>query len=68
MVLLPDAQAYTRPEGGSLLFGIREKKSLVSCPTKIPNDISQFIFSNDNGINDLAENAIGLPVSFPSFL
>ncbi|MDX1365772.1 MAG: FAD-dependent oxidoreductase, partial [Arenibacter latericius] len=25
MVLLPDAQAYARPEGGSLLFGIREK-------------------------------------------
>ena len=26
IVLLPDAQAYARPEGGSLLFGIREKE------------------------------------------
>jgi sarcosine oxidase, subunit beta len=25
IVILPDAQAYARPEGGSLLFGIREK-------------------------------------------
>jgi len=67
MVLLPDAQAYARPEGGALLFGVREKKSLYASPDKIPDDISHFAFSEDSGMNDLAENAERLARFFPSF-
>lgn len=67
MVLLPDAQAYARPEGGALLFGVREQKSLYASPDKIPDDISDFVFSEDKGMNDLAENAERLARFFPAF-
>ena len=67
MVLLPDAQAYARPEGGSLLFGIRERKSLVASPKKVPRDISDFVFSDDEGMNDLIENGERLARFFPGF-
>src|SRR5690554_815026 len=67
MVLLPDAQAYARPEGGGLLFGIREKKSLVASPKKVPRDITDFVFSDDEGMNDLYENGERLARFFPAF-
>ena len=67
MVLLPDAQAYARPEGGSLLFGIREGKSLVASPKDVPKDISDFVFSADEGMNDLLENGERLARFFPGF-
>ncbi|WP_420322050.1 NAD(P)/FAD-dependent oxidoreductase [Flagellimonas sp.] len=67
MVLLPDAQAYARPEGGSLLFGIRESNSLVASPKNVPNDITDFVFSADEGMDDLAENGERLARFFPSF-
>ncbi|MBN8857734.1 MAG: FAD-binding oxidoreductase [Sphingobacteriales bacterium] len=67
IVLLPDAQAYARPEGGGLLFGVREKRSLYTSPEKIPPDISHFVFSEDKGMNDLAENADKLARFFPAF-
>lgn len=67
MVLLPDAQAYARPEGGSLLFGIRESRSLVESPKKVPRDITDFVFSADEGRDDLAENAERLAHFFPAF-
>lgn len=65
MVLLPDAQAYARPEAGSLLFGIRERNSLVASPKKVPNDISDFVFSVDDGMDDLVENGERLARFFP---
>lgn len=67
MVLLPDAQAYARPEGGALLFGVREQQSLYASPDKLPDDISQFVFSGDKGMNDLAENGERLARFFPAF-
>jgi 4-methylaminobutanoate oxidase (formaldehyde-forming) len=67
MVLLPDAQAYARPEGGSLLFGIREKKSLAASPKNVPKDITDFVFSADEGMNDLFENGERLARFFPAF-
>ncbi len=67
MVLLPDAQAYARPEGGSLLFGIRESNSLVASPKNVPNDITDFVFSVDEGMEDLAENGERLARFFPTF-
>lgn len=55
MVVLPDANAYFRPEGGALLFGIRERKSIAVSPDLIPSDISSFQFSTDRGMGDLSE-------------
>ena len=67
MVLLPDAQAYARPEGGGLLFGIREGKSLVASPKNVPKDITDFVFSADEGMDDLFENGERLARFFPAF-
>lgn len=66
IVLLPDAQTYSRPEGGSLLFGIREKKSVAVSPKEIPNDVSQFHFSDDRGMKDLSEVISKLARFFPT--
>lgn len=66
MVLLPDVRAYARPEGGALLFGVREQNSLYASPDRIPDDISDFVFSEDRGMNDLAENAERLARFFPA--
>ncbi len=65
IVILPDAQAYARPEGGSLLFGIREKNSFSASPREIPADISQFRFSPDQGMHDLSEVIDKLAQFFP---
>lgn len=66
MVLLPDAQAYARPEGGNLLFGIRETNSFSVSPKEIPADISHFSFSPDKGMNDLSEVIDRLGRFFPA--
>ncbi len=65
MVLLPDAQAYARPEGGNLLFGIRESNSFSVSPKDIPSDISDFAFSPDRGMSDLSEVIDKLGRFFP---
>lgn len=65
MVLLPDAQAYARPEGGNLLFGIREANSFSASPKDIPSDISHFPFSLDKGMSDLSEVIDKLGRFFP---
>ncbi len=66
IVLLPDAQAYARPEAGSLLFGIRETKSFAASPKDIPSNISNFSFSPDKGMNDLSEVIHKLERFFPA--
>jgi 4-methylaminobutanoate oxidase (formaldehyde-forming) len=65
IVILPDAQAYARPEGGALLFGIREKKSMSVSPKDIPSDISHYSFSMDRGMSDLMEVVDLLARFFP---
>lgn len=65
LVILPDAQAYARPESGSLLFGIRESKSMGISPDQIPSDIRQFSFSADRGMSDLSEVISKLARFFP---
>lgn len=44
MVILPDANAYTRPEGGGLLFGIRDRESTYFHPGQLPPDLQKFCF------------------------
>jgi 4-methylaminobutanoate oxidase (formaldehyde-forming) len=41
-VILPDARAYTRPEGKQLLFGLRESKGVSVDPRQLPEDLSGF--------------------------
>ncbi|WP_183576096.1 NAD(P)/FAD-dependent oxidoreductase [Mucilaginibacter sp. X5P1] len=65
IVLLPDAQAYARPEGGSLLFGIRERNSLSVASDTIPPNINDFSFSPDKGMQDLSEVIDRLARFFP---
>ena len=65
IVILPDAQAYARPESGSLLFGIRELKSFSTSPANIPQNISEFSFSDDKGTGDLAAVIDKLARFFP---
>lgn len=67
MVLLPDAQAYTRPESGALLVGIRERKSMVISPANLPDEVRGYAFSTDEGLADLAENGAKLARFFPDF-
>nr|MBI1229997.1 FAD-dependent oxidoreductase [Cytophagales bacterium] len=67
MVLLPDAQAYLRPESGALLIGIRERQSMVVSPDDLPDDMGDVIFSQDEGYADLAENGPKLARFFPAF-
>jgi len=67
MVLLPDAQAYLRPESGALLIGIRERQSMVVSPDDLPDDMGDVIFSKDEGYADLAENGPKLARFFPAF-
>ncbi|GAO44627.1 NAD(P)/FAD-dependent oxidoreductase [Flavihumibacter petaseus] len=65
IVLLPDAQAYARPEGGALLFGVRENRSLSLSPDLIPEEITEFSFSPDRGMTDLSEVIERLGRFFP---
>lgn len=65
IVLLPDAQAYARPEGGSLLFGIRERNSLSVSADAIPSNVKDFSFSPDKGVQDLSEVIDRLARFFP---
>ena len=66
MVVIPDVNAYFRPEGGSLLFGIREKKSLGVSPSRLPSELSGFEFSPDRGMRDLTDAIAGLAAFFPT--
>ncbi|MBS1508031.1 MAG: FAD-binding oxidoreductase [Bacteroidetes bacterium] len=66
MVVLPDVNAYLRPESGALLFGIRERKSIAVSPHNVPSDISDFQFSADRGMTDLAEVIDPLADFFPA--
>ena len=65
IVLLPDAKAYARPEGGGLLFGLREREGFWADPRNIPADWMAYRFSSDNGHNDLAEGIELLEEFFP---
>jgi 4-methylaminobutanoate oxidase (formaldehyde-forming) len=42
-VILPDARAYTRPEGKQLLFGLRESNGVSVDPGRLPEDLSGFM-------------------------
>ena len=56
MVVMPDAMAYSRPENGSLLFGLREENSPHFHPNELnPNPNSDFLGPKDDAW-DILEN------------
>lgn len=66
-VILPDAHAYTRPEVGGLLFGLRDKASLSCDPRKLSADLASPIFPEDpEGWDVLIESGPGLQEFFPA--
>ena len=59
IMLLPAIRAYARPEGGGLLFGVREQRAVAVDPRRLPSDLSGFVFdpANPDGLDDLAFHA-----------
>jgi 4-methylaminobutanoate oxidase (formaldehyde-forming) len=54
-VLLTDARAYTRPELGALLLGLRETEGVSVDPGDLPEDTSGYAFADDpSGMQSLA--------------
>ncbi|MBV0932882.1 NAD(P)/FAD-dependent oxidoreductase [Marinobacterium weihaiense] len=47
MVILPDANAYARPEVGGLLFGLRDRQAVYGDPANLPADIHGYLFNCD---------------------
>ncbi len=47
MVILPDANAYARPEVGGLLFGLRDQQAVYGDPANLPEDIHGYLFNCD---------------------
>lgn len=65
-VILPDARAYTRPEVGGLLFGLRDAISLANDPRQLSPDLTAPLYPEDpNGWDVLEEAGPGLAEFFP---
>lgn len=47
MVILPDINAYARPEVGGLLFGLRDQQAVYGDPANLPEDIHGYLFNCD---------------------
>ncbi len=68
MVVLPDAMAYSRPESGSLLFGLREENSPHFHPdelTKEPN--TDFLGNPDDNWDIITNYGQDFASFFPDF-
>jgi 4-methylaminobutanoate oxidase (formaldehyde-forming) len=64
-VILPDARAYTRPEGNQLLFGLRESNGVSVDPRRLPEDLSGFMIGRPE---DEQESLLeGYPLLRPLF-
>ena len=57
MVIMPDASAYSRPELGGLLFGLRERQSISFDPCQLPDELSGFALGEEGGWSSLEEGA-----------
>jgi len=67
MVILPDAKAYTRPEGTALLFGLREERAVSIDPRVLPEDINELVINDDHkGWGTLIDSAPELLRYFPA--
>jgi 4-methylaminobutanoate oxidase (formaldehyde-forming) len=66
MVILPDASAYSRPELGGLLFGLRERQSISVDPRELPDDLEGFALGEEGGWSSLVEGAPALRRFLPA--
>jgi len=64
-VIIPEANFYARPQGKALLFGIREPNSVYINPANLPDELTGYQFSADNGWTDLVEGYGKLSGFFP---
>ena len=61
VLILPDANAYLRPEVGGLLFGLRDRQRVHCSPDQLPNDIHSFRFAQDaDGMLSLEDGYVPL--------
>ena len=68
MVSMPDAMAYSRPEAGGLLFGLREENSPYFHPDELeksPN--SEFLGNPEDNWNIIMEHGQDFAYFFPDF-
>lgn len=63
--IIPDARAFTRPDVGGLIIGIREPECVSFNPATLPDSIDQVNWSPDNGWSTLAECADGFALFYP---
>lgn len=66
IVILPDARAYSRPELGGLLFGLRERLSVSFDPRRLPDESSGFALGDEGGWSSLVEGAPALRRFLPA--
>jgi len=66
-VIIPSAGFYSRPQGDSLLFGLREPNPLAIDARTLPSEINDFIFSYDEGFSDLISSYEKIVPFFPGF-
>ncbi len=66
IVVLPDARAYSRPELGGLLFGLRERQSVSFDPRRLPDESSGFALDDEDGWSSLMEGAPALRRFLPT--
>jgi len=68
MVILPDASAYCRPEGESLLFGIRDKAAVHISPKELPENMHGFKMISEEESWDILMSQGGMfQEFFPEF-
>ncbi|MDO5977457.1 NAD(P)/FAD-dependent oxidoreductase [Flavivirga spongiicola] len=68
MVIFPDASAYCRPEGESLLFGIRDRAGVHVNPKELPDSMHGYNLINENEYWDiLLEEGQAFQKFFPDF-
>lgn len=63
--VLPDAKAFTRPDVGGLIIGLREPECVSYAPDKLPPSIEHMDFTPDNGWSILSACAGGFAAYFP---
>ena len=66
MVVMPDASAYSRPELGGLLFGVRERRSISVDPRDLPDHVEGLALGEKGGWPSLLEGAPALRRFLPA--
>ncbi len=66
ITILPDARAYSRPDLGGLLFGLRERQSVSIDPRRLPCTSSGFALGEAGGHSSLEGGAPALRRFLPA--